>query len=148
MKGLFIYLFFSAGVLLVSLAPNTLVRWIKPDFETQTRKGKRLHSILCAGYLKFFCLFQIPSHLQPAANYRSQTEATNGPFLLHVCFSFWFMSLAFASSSDTYMLLTGREVRIGKTVSEALSTAWGRRQRAVLKTWASVLFLCGPTVTG
>ena len=36
------------------------------------------------------------------------------------------------------MLFTGREVRIGKTVPEVLSTAQGRRLRAVLKTEGTV----------
>ena len=43
-----------------------------------------------------------------------------------------------SATIDIYMLFTGWEIRMGKTVPEVLNTARGRRQRAVLKTKGTV----------
>ena len=46
--------------------------------------------------------------------------------------------MLFYKLKNSYMLFAGREVRIGKTVPEVMSTARGLRPRAVLKTKGTV----------
>ena len=121
MKGLFIYSFIDFGVLLVSLAPNTLVRWVKPEFETQNRKGRRLKSILCAGYFIFLSFSDTISFTTRRELQKSSKGCKRSVFVARLLLVLVYVASLWLIISYIHVI-TGREVRVGKTAPEVLST--------------------------
>lgn len=140
------YLFIHLFIFLVSLAPNTLVRWVKPEFETQNRKGRRLKSILCAGYFIFSSFSDTISFTTRRELQKSSKGCKRSVFVARLLLVLVYVASLWLIISYIHVTCwAGGSCR--KNCARGLEYAWGRRQRAVLKTSATVLSVCGRTKT-
>ena len=142
-----IYLFiYFCGVLLVSLVRNTLVLWVKPEFETQNRLGKRLRSILCAGYFIFLSFSDTISFTTRHELQKSSKGYKRSVFVARLLLDLVYVARLWLIISHIHVTYwAGGSYR--KNCTRGLE--YGLRPKADSRPQnsATVLFPCGPTKT-